>query len=143
MDPDVDLRVPAERSELRPSPLPVLAAISAGGVLGALSRYGISVAWPHHPGAFPWSTWTINVSGCFLIGVLMALIAHRLPNRRLVRPFFGVGLLGGYTTFSTSVVDVLGSRPGVALLYLSATVAGALLAVWAGSALTTAVVRPR
>jgi fluoride exporter len=147
MDPDVDLHVPAERDELRPSPVPVLAAISAGGIVGALSRYGLSLAWPHHPAGFPWSTWIINVSGCFLIGVLMVLITHRWPDRRLVRPFAGAGVLGGYTTFSTSVVDVQQAvahgAPRVALLYLGATILGALAAVGAGVALTSTVVPTR
>jgi CrcB protein len=145
MDPDVDLHVPADRAELQPSPFPVLGAISAGGVLGALGRYGLSTAWPHPPGAFPWATWTINVSGSFLIGVLMVLIAGRWPDSRLIRPFFGVGILGGYTTFSTSVVDVhqavAHGAPGIALVYLAATAVSALVAVWAGSALTSALVR--
>jgi fluoride exporter len=144
-DPDVDLHVPAERAELCPSPIPVLAAISAGGVLGALARYGLSTAWPHGPTGFPWATWTINVSGCFLIGVLMTLITHRWPHHRLTRPFFGVGILGGYTTFSTSVVDVqqlaAHGAAGIAVLYLAATIPGALLAVWTATALTTLAVR--
>jgi CrcB protein len=127
--------------------LPVVAAVSAGGVLGALSRYGLSVAWPHQPGGFPWSTWTVNVTGCFLIGVLMVLISARFPAQRLIRPFFGVGVLGGFTTFSTAMVDVqqtaAAGAPGVALLYLGATLVAALVAVWAGTELTTAVVRPR
>jgi CrcB protein len=135
-DPDVDLRSPAPAW----SPA-VLGAISAGGVLGALARYGLSTAWPHAPGTFPWATWTINVSGCFLIGVLMVLIARRWPARRLIRPFFGVGILGGYTTFSTAVVDVQHTAPAPALLYLAGTLAGALLAVWAGTVLTERVVR--
>jgi CrcB protein len=147
VDPDVDLHVPAERAELRPSPVPVLAAISAGGGVGALARYGLSTAWPHDPAGFPWATWTINVSGSFLIGVLMVLIFTRWPERRLIRPFFGVGILGGYTTFSTSVVDVQQAvthgAPGVALLYLGATIAGAVLAAWAGTALASTAVRPR
>ena len=147
IDPDVDLHDPAERAELRPSPVPVLAAISAGGVVGALARYGLAAAWPHDPARFPWAIWTVNVSGCFLIGVLMVLIARRLPKQRLIRPFFGVGILGGYTTFSTSVVDVQQAAAHgaarVALLYLGATIAGSLLAVWAGVTLTTAAVRAR
>jgi fluoride exporter len=145
MDPDVDLHNPADRAELRPSPVPVLAAISAGGVIGALARYGLSTAWPHDPAGFPWAIWTINVSGCFLIGVLMVLITGRWPDRRLIRAFFGVGILGGYTTFSTSVVDVQQAAAhgaaGVALIYLGATIVGALLAVWAGAALASTAAR--
>jgi CrcB protein len=122
---------------------PVVAAVSAGGVLGALARYAVSVAWPHAPGDFAWATWAVNVSGCFLIGALMVFLERRPTRRRLVRPFLGVGVLGGYTTFSTSIVDVQQARPAVALLYLGATVVGALLAVGAGSALASAVVRAR
>jgi CrcB protein len=127
--------------------LPVVAAVSAGGVLGALARYGISVAWPHQAGGFGWAIWTVNVSGSFLIGVLMVLISARFPAQRFIRPFFGVGILGGYTTFSTAMTDVqqtaAAGAPGVALLYLGATIIAALVAVWAGTALTTAVLRPR
>jgi CrcB protein len=116
---------------------PVLAAVSAGGVLGALARYAIATARPHHPTEFPWATWAVNVSGCLLIGVLMAFVTLRWPARRLIRPFLGVGVLGGYTTFSTSVVDVQQATahgaPGIALLYLGATVTGALVAVWLGA----------
>ncbi|MCA2214429.1 fluoride efflux transporter FluC [Jidongwangia harbinensis] len=124
----------------RPHAGPVVAAVSAGGALGALARHAIATAWPHRPDAFPWATWTVNVSGCLLIGVLMALVTHRWPDRRLIRPFLGVGLLGGYTTFSTSVVDVQQAvahgAPLIALGYLGATVGGALLAVWLGAAVT-------
>jgi CrcB protein len=125
MDPDVDLRARAL----------VLATISAGGVLGALARYALGVAWPHSPTGFPWATWTINVSGCFLIGILMTLIARHWPRQRYIRPFFGVGILGGYTTFSTSIVDIQHTSPAIGLLYLGVTVVGAMLAVWAGSLL--------
>ena len=116
-------------------------AISAGGVLGAVARYGIDVAWPHEPRGFAWSTWTINVTGCLLIGVLLVAITRLRPDQRLIRPFWGVGVLGGYTTFSTASVDVLRAAPGAALVYLGATLIGALLAVWAGTAATEAVLR--
>jgi len=139
-DPDVDLHVAAQREELRPSPWPVLAAISAGGVLGALGRYGLAEALPHPDGGFAWSTFAVNTSGCLLIGVLMVLIAEVWPGRRLLRPFLGVGVLGGYTTFSTYAVDaqraVTAGEPGTALLYLAATMVAALAAVWAGATLT-------
>lgn len=117
----------------------MLAAISAGGVLGALARYGLSTAWPHDPRDFAWSTWTVNVTGCFLIGVLMVLIARFRPGQRLIRPFWGVGVLGGYTTFSTATVEVLRADPATALGYLAATLVGAVLAVWLGTAVTEAV----
>jgi CrcB protein len=128
------------------SRIPVLLAISAGGVLGALARHGLSTAWPHQATGFPWATWLINVTGSFLIGVLMALIALRRPTARLIRPFWGVGVLGGYTTFSTSVVDVrqgvAHGAPVIALTYLGTTLIGALLAVWVGDELTTRLASP-
>ena len=114
---------------------PVLAVISAGGVLGALTRYGLGDAWPHQPGAFPWTTWAINVSGCLVIGMLSVWIARFRPHQRLLRPFLGVGFLGGYTTFSTAMVDVLQAPTATGVAYLFATLLGALLAVWAGTVL--------
>ncbi|KUL32421.1 chromosome condensation protein CrcB [Actinoplanes awajinensis subsp. mycoplanecinus] len=113
-----------------------IAAVAAGGVLGALARYGLGLAWPHTPAEFPWATWLINVSGCFLIGVLYTLLARFRPGHRLTRLFLGTGFLGGYTTFSTAEVDVLRATPAIGLTYLAATVLGALLAVWSGAALT-------
>jgi len=137
VDADVDLHVPAQRTELSPSAAPVLAAISAGGVCGALARYGLAAAWPHPPGGFAWATLVTNVSGSFLIGVLMVIVTEVVAHRRLVRPFLGVGVLGGYTTFSTSVVDVhraaSAGHAAAALAYLAATLVGAMLAVWAGT----------
>jgi CrcB protein len=136
IDPDIDLHVPGQAGELA-RPVPVLASIAAGGVLGSLSRYGLQVAFPHAVAGFGWATFAINVSGCFLIGVLMVLITHRWPDRRLLRPFLGVGVLGGFTTFSAYAVDidqaVLAGAAGTALAYLLATVVAALAAVWAGS----------
>jgi CrcB protein len=145
VDPDVDLHVPAQRAELKERPWPVLGAISAGGALGSLARYGLSTAWPHDPGGFPWATFVINVSGSFLLGTLMVLIGVVWAQNRLVRPFLGVGVLGGFTTFSTYVLDiqstVAAGRPGVALAYLAATLFVGLAATWTGMALTGRLVR--
>ncbi|MCW3815242.1 CrcB family protein [Micromonospora sp. DR5-3] len=137
VDPDVDLRVPADRGELTAHPAAVLGAIAAGGVLGALARAGLQAAFPRPPTGFPWAIFGVNLTGCLLIGVLMAVLTAR-PAGPLVRPFLGVGVLGGYTTFSTYVVDVqravAAGAPGIALAYLAATLVGALLAVWVGDA---------
>jgi CrcB protein len=143
-DPDVDLQVPAQRRELT---WRVLVVIAVGGGLGALGRYGVELLLPTEPGRFPWGTFVINISGCLLIGVLMVLVTDVFTGRPLLRPFVGVGVLGGYTTFSTYANEVRGLlRPGsvpVAAAYLVGTLAGALLAAIAGMALTRAVLRRR
>jgi CrcB protein len=141
IEPDVDRPAPALRRPRSWDPT-VLAAIAAGGVLGAEARYGLGVLLPHAPGQWPWATWLINVSGCFLIGILMVIITELTSPHRLVRPFLGVGILGGYTTFSTAMVDVqqlaLAGRDDAALGYLMATVTAAVAAAFAGVTLTRA-----
>ncbi|GAB1821395.1 fluoride efflux transporter FluC [Herbidospora sp. RD11066] len=136
VDPDVDLHVPAQRGEVSWSTIGV---ISAGGVAGSLVRYGLGVLFPSAPG-FPWTTLAINVTGCLLIGVLMVVITEIWAAPPLVRPLLGVGVLGGFTTFSTYIVDigllVAGDAPRAALVYLVATPLLALAAVWAGAAAT-------
>lgn len=124
---------------------PAVLAVSAGGGLGAATRYGAGLLWPATtPGAFPWTTLGINALGCALIGVLMVLLTEPRPATRpprpLLRPFLCTGVLGGFTTFSTYAVDIErlvgGGHAATALGYLGATVAAALLSVWAGTALT-------
>lgn len=122
----------------------VLSVIAFGGVLGAACRYGVDVALPTPAGAWPWSTLTVNATGCLLIGVLMVLVVEVPLVHRLARPFLGVGVLGGYTTFSTYAVDaqtlLAEGRPALALGYLVTTPLVALLAVQVGVILTRAVV---
>jgi CrcB protein len=141
VDSDVDLHVPAQRRQRGWDP-GVLAAIALGGVVGAEARYGLSVLLPHHPGQWPMATWLTNVSGCFLIGVLMIVITELTSPHRLVRPFLGVGVLGGYTTFSTAMVDVQqmaqAGHEGLALAYLSVTLVAAVVAAFLGMRLTRA-----
>ena len=113
----------------------LLAAVSAGGVLGALARYGVGELIPQHPHGFPLATFGINVAGCLAIGVLMALTEHR-PTHRLARPFLGTGVLGGFTTFSSYAVEsreLFADRPVTALLYLFGTLFAAVAATWAGT----------
>ncbi|HEY2794521.1 MAG TPA: CrcB family protein [Micromonosporaceae bacterium] len=144
-DPDVDLHQPRDRAEFARHHAPVLGAIAAGGALGSLARYGLSVAMPPPPNGFPLATFVTNVGGCLLIGVLMVLITEVWTGQRLLRPFLGVGVLGGFTTFSTSIVDVQRlvnhGRAATALLYLFATLAAALLAVIVGMTVTEYAVR--
>ncbi|MFE9248962.1 fluoride efflux transporter CrcB [Streptomyces sp. NPDC007088] len=119
---------------------PVVGAVSAGGVLGALARYGLGLGWPTARDAFPWTTFTINVLGCFVIGVLLVAVTEIFPAHRLLRPFLGTGVLGGFTTFSTYCVDIqqliAHGRPTTAVAYLGATAVAALAAVTLAARLT-------
>ena len=145
VDPDVDLRVPAHRGELVGRQVRVLGVIAVGGALGALARYGVGILLPTEPGRFPWGTFAINVSGCLLIGVLMVLVTDVFTARPLLRPFIGVGVLGGFTTFSTYANEIRGLlRPGsvpLAFAYLAVTLVCALLAVLLGMIVTRWLVR--
>lgn len=140
VDPDVDLHDPAQLRETRPRQWDLVVATSIGGAFGAAARYEIGLAVRHGSGQFPWSTVVINVTGCLLIGVLMVVLLELTSPHRLVRPFLGVGVLGGYTTFSTFAVDVQGlvldHRPLVALGYVVTTVVLCATAVWLSTALT-------
>lgn len=125
--------------------LPAVAVVSLGGGLGAAGRYGASLLWPTGAAEFPWTTLAVNALGCAVIGVFMVVITEFQPAHRLVRPFFGTGVLGGFTTFSTYAVDVerlvRRHEAPTALAYLTATVVAALLCVWAASAATRRLMR--
>ncbi|MFR9730970.1 fluoride efflux transporter FluC [Saccharopolyspora sp. MS10] len=131
-----DVRSPARRRERPRARGAVLAAISLGGGLGALARHGLGELLPTAPGGFPWSTFGINALGCLLIGVLMVLITEVWTPHPLVRPFFGVGVLGGFTTFSAYAVEfgelLRSGEPITAAAYLAGTLLCALLAVLIG-----------
>lgn len=118
----------------------MVAVVVLGGVLGASARYGAGLLWPTAPTAFPWTTLVVNVVGCAVIGAFLVQITEGRTPHPLLRPFFGTGVLGGFTTFSTYTVDVqrLVDRGYAArgLAYLAVTLLAALAAVWAASALT-------
>jgi CrcB protein len=117
--------------------LDVLAVIAAGGALGALARWGVAVVIPHAaPADLPIATLTVNVVGCLLIGILMWLVLEVWGERRYARPFLGVGVLGGFTTFSAFAVEIRGMLVdgawAVAVGYVVASVVLGLVAVRAG-----------
>lgn len=119
--------------------LDVLAMIALGGGIGSTARYLISQIVPVPPDHFPWATFLINVTGCLLLGLLMALVVEIWPPRRYVRPFVGVGILGGYTTFSTFAVEIRGLAAhrlwALAGAYSLGSLVGGLTAVFCGIAL--------
>ena len=96
--------------------------VGLGGAAGALLRFGIGLA--AGPDAVPWATLGINVVGAMLLGVLLGAGAGRLPDP--VVTGLGVGVLGGFTTFSAFAVEVValldGDRADVGLAYVAASV---------------------
>lgn len=122
----------------------VLLVIGAGGALGSLGRWGLAEAMPHAASEVAWATLWANVSGAFVLGGLMVLVLDVWPVTRYVRPFLGVGVLGGYTTFSTYMLDtralLVAGRLPQAAGYLFGTLVGGLVAVWAGVLVTRSAV---
>jgi fluoride exporter len=134
-DETTDLRLARPRTASGPGAAD-LAAIAAGGGLGSVARYLLSQAFPAGHG-FPWAIFAVNVSGCFLLGLLMVYLLDVWPPRRYLRPFLATGLLGGYTTFSTYAAGVMtlltGHAPALADAYALTSILAALVAVWAGT----------
>jgi fluoride exporter len=81
--------------------------IACGGALGALARYEIAQWITVAPDGFPWATFVTNLSGAFVLGFFVTFVLERLRPTRYLRPFFAVGFLGAYTTFSTLAVETV------------------------------------
>ncbi len=148
-DIDPDLLSPVEAAtDVR---WKVAAAVAAGGAIGGLARLGVVTALPQPRGGFPWAVLLVNVLGCLLIGVLMALVVGVWPPHDYLRPFLGTGILGGFTTFSTYTSDTRAllqdGHAGAAAAYLLGTLVLGLLAVLIGQLLVRRLVvdraRPR
>jgi fluoride exporter len=81
--------------------------VGLGGGVGAMARYGVSLAIPQAPGGWPWATFLINVSGSLLIGVLAGWLSAKGEAGEPWRLLLGVGVLGGFTTFSAYSLETL------------------------------------
>ena len=114
----------------------VLGVVALGGAIGSLLRFQAGLLWPNPVGTFPTTILLVNLLGCLVIGVFMVVITEVWTAHRLVRPFFGTGVLGGFTTFSTYSLDILTlvrvGHPWQAVTYLFLTAIGALIAVALG-----------
>jgi CrcB protein len=114
--------------------LELLAAVAVGGAAGALARTALERGWaPHDAAAWPWATFTANVAGALLLGVVAALSRKRA---RLLGPLLGTGFCGALTTFSTFNVEVIrlarAHADGLAVAYVVASLGAGLVAVAAG-----------
>ena len=111
-----------------------------GGGIGAALRHGINLAVARMLGtAFPYGTLLINISGSFIMGLIAAYFAFKGDASQHWRLFLTTGILGGYTTFSAFSLDVAllyeRGETGMAALYVLASVAVSIVALFAGMAL--------
>ena len=108
----------------------VLAAIAIGGALGTVARYLLDTTFTTSAGHFPATTLVINLSGSLAIGFLIPVTVWLAPRFPLAEPFVVVGLLGGWTTYSTLAVDAVllgkGHHVALSLAYLAATLLGGI-----------------
>ena len=114
--------------------------IVVGGGAGSLARYLAGTAVMTRLGTrVPWGTLVVNVTGCFLIGLLMTLFTERFSPGTNWRPLLVIGFLGGYTTFSSfeweSYAAVRGGSPWIGLANVIGSVVFGYIAVWLGSEL--------
>jgi len=111
--------------------MPVVLAVALGGALGASARYGADRLISTHS-TFPWSTFVVNVVGCFFIGVCSQELGDAPEWARIG---IIVGLIGGFTTFSTFAYQALENHAAIATVYVAASVALGIAAVALGRAL--------
>jgi CrcB protein len=117
--------------------MPVIVGVALGGALGSSARYGLDRLIERSSSAvFPWSTFTTNATGCFLIGVISAALVDRHHLPAWLRVGLVVGVVGGYTTFSTFAQEALDlgeiHHVLVAAAYVVASVAVGITAAYAG-----------
>lgn len=107
--------------------------VGFGGAVGSLGRYGVGMLMARLVGlAFPWGTLLVNVLGGLAMGVLSARVG---PDQEHLRLLIGVGVLGGFTTFSTfslEAVRLLQQQPGAGALYIAASLVLSVGACWLG-----------
>jgi fluoride exporter len=140
---------PTGISPLQPQPTPsaglrrqsrLQLAVFIGGVIGALSRAGLSRAlpWPGH--GWPWATFLVNVTGTLLLGYFVTRLQERLPPSTYRRPLLGTGFCGALTTFSTFQIELIRlvreDQPLLAGAYLCASLAAGLVGMHMASVLT-------
>ncbi len=118
-----------------------LAAIFVGGALGSGLRTWLSDLAPTHPGQWPWTTFAVNLVGCFLLGYFVTRLQERLPITAYRRPLLGTGICGGLTTFSTFQLELLKMLDRGDVMLAVAYLAASALAGFGGVAIGTALVR--
>jgi CrcB protein len=119
--------------------MPSTVAVALGGAFGAVARYGLDrLIERRSDSLFPWSTFAINVAGCLVIGILIAALVDRHHTPDWLRAGLVIGVVGGFTTFSTfaqEALDLLEAHVVTASAYVLTSVAVGVVAVFVGSRL--------
>ncbi len=121
-----------------------LTAVILGGALGSLLRFLFSrFINDLLPKNYPWGIWVVNIVGCLVMGVIAALFLHKYLNSAFLRTFIMIGLLGGFTTFSSFSLDSLtliqSGQFVTASLYILSTVILSIVATVIGFTAVSAI----
>ncbi len=136
----------------RPTQVPIhrgrdhltIVAIATGGFIGTLARYLAGLRWPTEPGTFPVTTFAVNTSGAFALGLVLTTLLMLIPSSRRARLFICTGVIGGWTTMSTLAVELvllIDDNFSIALAYATATVIAGLVAGTVGVGLSHRIFR--
>ncbi len=111
--------------------------VGVAGFFGAVSRYWLDgVVTRFTGGGFPWGTFVVNVSGCFLVGLLTTLLTERIVPHPTARIALTVGFVGAYTTFSTFAYESLRQLQegavGLAFVNVATSLLTGIFAAWVG-----------
>lgn len=126
---------------LQPSFMTASLLVASGGAVGSWLRFCVGRAWalaigPVRAGAFPWSTLTVNVAGSLAMGLLAGWLAPAGSQGEATRLLLAVGVLGGFTTFSSFSLETIqliqNGQPALALAYLAVSLAAGLIGLWLG-----------
>lgn len=116
--------------------LPAAALVFLGAGLGGVGRFAVGLALPPIEGRWPSATFSVNLAGCFFAGLLAPFVLGSDPRSETLRLFLGVGILGGFTTFSAfsreTVALASGGQPKMAASYAVASLITGVLLTGAG-----------
>jgi CrcB protein len=130
------MKVQNDRNMLR-----IIIAVAAGSAVGGVGRWAVGrLLATVNSGGFPVATFTVNVVGCFVLGLIYGLINREIALSDEMKAFLTVGVCGGFTTFSTFINEGYSlfesSNPLTAIAYITASIGGGLLAAYGAYALT-------
>jgi fluoride exporter len=110
--------------------------VFTGGGIGASVRYWLSGAvYQFLPSNFPYGNLVVNISGCFVIGLLMVILEDRFVSTPALRIFLAIGILGGYTTFSSFSYETIALLRDTEVLFASINICASIVGCLAATAL--------